>query len=260
MDHDAENNPYLPPQQAALPAIEEKGPLLDPRLRGWLAAVLIGVNCLVSFASAFMPEDWYEEKIPNFLVGGTLVLAAVAFLFWFHRCSTNAMVMDRSSRLTSAGWAVGSFLIPFVNWVVPCLVMKDVVNSTFKYRPAPSMFPVVLIWWMAFLTRYISGNWSETNITAAFVWLGSVAVAGVAVFYLIARISRAQVAFRWSDAPEADRPVMVALPATSPGHGPRMLPNAVAAPRQVKIPAKRLVPPPSPRAEAPLPPAEESGT
>jgi hypothetical protein len=261
MDADTQDNPYLPPQQESAPLIREKAPLPDPRLRGWLAAIFIGVNCSVPFAYAFMPPEWHDRNQAMLMNAASFLLAAVVFLWWFHRCVANAMIMDRSSQLSSAGWAVGSFLIPVVNCVVPCLVMKDLVNSTFKYRPSRTVFPLVLIWWISYVTRALVGTWSHLSVTAALVLLAAVAVAGSTACYLIARISSAQAAFRWSDAPEHDRPVMVALPPTGPGHAPRMLPNAVPAPRPLKIPAKRLTPPPAPKPAAAPPSApEESET
>lgn len=258
--NDDGNNPYLPPQVASPAVALEKGPLKDPRLLGWLAAGLIVLNCLVSFGALIMPAEWYEIHLPQIMQVATLVPAAAFFLLWVHCCAANALAMDRASKLTGAGWAVGCYFIPFVNWVAPCLAMHEIVNSTFKYRRTHPMFPVVLIWWLAFMTRNIAGRWSDSSVPAALVCLAAVAIAGIFACYLIARISSAQAAFRWSDAPEANRPVMVALERTGPGRGPRTLPNAIPAPRQTKIPAKRLTPPPAPRQAAPPPPAEESET
>ncbi len=253
------SNPYLPPQVESPPLAAEKPPLKDPRPLGWLALGLIALNCLASFAILFMPPHWFEINLPQILQVGTIVPAAIVFWFWIHRCAVNALVMDRASKLSGAGWAVGCYFIPFVNWVVPCLTMNEIASSTFKYRRSHAMFPVILIWWLAFLTRNIVGKWSDVSVPAALVWLAAVAIAGTCACYLIARISVAQAAFRWSDAPAANRPVMVALERTGPGHGPRMLPNSIPAPRPTRIPAQRLVPPPAPRpvATPPPPPAGE---
>ncbi|WP_035608335.1 DUF4328 domain-containing protein [Haloferula sp. BvORR071] len=270
MDPEDANNPYLPPVTASPPVPEEKGPLIDPRLRGGFAAGMILVNLLIFLSSAFVPPSWYDRDILSALLTGSRLIAIVAFLVWFHACATNAKKMHRGGGVSSPGWAVGCFFIPFVNWAAPCLVMIEVVKSTFRHRPAREMSYVPIVWWISFLTWNVSLRWSDADAKAAWVSIGAVLTAAGAVTWLIARISITQAAFRWTDLPDHERPTYVPplpagsvvrpVPAASADGRPRMLPNVMpTAPRPVKPPAGRLVPPPPPRRAAPAPVEPEGG-
>jgi len=87
----------------------------------------------------------------------------VFFLMWLYRAYNNAQAFNPSRRLEySPGWAVGSFFIPFVNWVVPYRAVKDVwqksgpAHEGLLSEPAsPAYFPV---WWLFWLLASIAGN------------------------------------------------------------------------------------------------------
>jgi hypothetical protein len=62
------------------------------------------------------------------LVGLTLLLTLatiVVFIIWFHRAATNNEVLGRREPRYSPGWAIGSWFIPFANFVIPVLIAQD---------------------------------------------------------------------------------------------------------------------------------------
>ncbi len=250
------DNPYLPPSPESTAAALDESPLQDPRTRGWVAGGLIVLSCVLSGVAVFLPDLFHRSGEWANWWGITLIPAGIAFFFWLHRCVANALVMDRYSRVGSPGWAVGAYFIPIASLVMPCLTMVRLAQSTFKYRPDGGMTTVVIVWWLSFMVW----GWAVPDfggLLQTLSELGRLTVSGGTACYLIARISTRQAAFRWADAPEADRPWQPGFSPTGPGQGPPMLKNRPpAAPRPVKPPAKRLVPPPAPKAES-APEAEE---
>jgi len=93
------------------------------------------------------------------------VATVVVFLMWLYRAHDNLRAFDRSRPLDhSAGWAVGSFFIPFVNLVVPYRAVKEVWQKSgppdealFAEPSPPAWFPV---WWTFWLLSSFASNLS----------------------------------------------------------------------------------------------------
>ena len=77
---------------------------------------------------------------------------SILFLMWFRRAYYNLHQLKNNLSYTD-GWAVGSWFIPFANWVLPYRIMKEIYDSTrnlFIQRgdiqpKLPTNF--VTIWW-----------------------------------------------------------------------------------------------------------------
>src|SRR6185369_9903078 len=87
----------------------------------------------------------------------------VFFLMWLYRSHNNLRAFNQWSRLdSSAGWAVGSFFIPFVNLVVPYRAVKEVWQKSWPADEAvlsapspPASFP---LWWLFWLLSNFANN------------------------------------------------------------------------------------------------------
>ena len=87
----------------------------------------------------------------------------VFFLMWLYRAYNNLRAFNQWSRLdSSAGWAVGSFFIPFVNLVAPYRAVKEVWQKSWPADEAllsapspPASFP---LWWLFWLLSNFANN------------------------------------------------------------------------------------------------------
>ena len=199
-------NPYLPPEQAALPEVisDEPAPLKDPRLRGWITIAAVGLFCLTCLVGLFQPEDlsWEEPLNQTGLAFAFIIL--ISYLCWLYRCAANTRILDPADPVGPSA-AIWSHLIPILNWFGPCVVLRAVAKATFKFRPSRGMDTIVVVWWIVFVIRFVLSNWLE-NVAVVLIWLLSTLLTGALMSYIIFRVSRAQAAFRWSDAPEMQRP------------------------------------------------------
>lgn len=207
-------DPYRPPSSMpdeTPPSPAGDAPLKDPRPLGWLAGIFIVLNVLAIVARLFQPDHlrWDDGFQAGVVV--TMLLAAGAYGFWIYRCAANALVLSRDGRNHSPGWAIGSYFVPFVNWVVPCQVMLEITRKTFRHKPSAGITQVVYFWWIAFIGRSLIDRLVGDSAVMLWIWLGLNFVAMLTICYLIARISGAQAAFRWSDLPESQRPNLVPL-------------------------------------------------
>lgn len=85
------------------------------------------------------------------------VATIVAFLMWLYRSYENlpSFGIRRNNIKYSAGWAVGSFFVPFVSLVVPYRAFKELWNKSvpnsgdmFSDLGPPGFFP---LWWGVWL-------------------------------------------------------------------------------------------------------------
>ncbi|GJH41507.1 hypothetical protein RCZ04_20570 [Capnocytophaga sp. HP1101] len=81
----------------------------------------------------------------------TLIMG-ILFLMWFRRAYYNLHQLKNNLSYTD-GWAVGSWFIPFANWVLPYRIMKEIYDSTRnlfiqKGDIQPKLSTnIVTIWW-----------------------------------------------------------------------------------------------------------------
>lgn len=106
----------------------------------------IGENMMGAAVSIFI----LLLAILNFFI---YLATVVFFLMWLHRSYSNLKAFNPWNRLDySAGWAVGSFFIPFVNLVVPYRAVREVWQKSWPADEAllsaptpPASFP---LWWL----------------------------------------------------------------------------------------------------------------
>lgn len=174
-------------------------------------AVATGVMLLVEALSlAFPPLTEDQDISENLTVAVVLFLTAllgllnvllyittvVFFLVWLHRANSNLKAFNPWIRLEhTAGWAVGSFFIPFVNLVVPYHAVREVWRKSLPpdevnvaETSPPASFP---LWWLFWLASSFAGNISfrvtfTENVstqTATIISIAASALSIVAAFF-----------------------------------------------------------------------------
>ncbi|MDJ0498455.1 MAG: DUF4328 domain-containing protein [Acidimicrobiia bacterium] len=114
-------------------------------------------NALLDMAAerpgALAPAARYENNYvaASAVLGGVNVFLVVAFMFWFWRSYVNLPVLGRPAK-RSSGWAVGSWLIPFANFVLPYGIGAEIWKKSRAHDTLEedNLEPVIS-WWALFL-------------------------------------------------------------------------------------------------------------
>ncbi|MFL6116548.1 MAG: DUF4328 domain-containing protein [Catenulispora sp.] len=85
---------------------------------------------------------------------GLLVLCVlstiVVFICWFWTARSNAELYAPNSGAMSVGWAIGGWFIPLANWIIPCIVARDIYRGTMRGRQdKPQGGGQITGWWWA---------------------------------------------------------------------------------------------------------------
>ena len=146
-----------------------------------VGAVAAGMSLLTEALTLAFPPLTDDQELGENIMGAALVFitllvailefivyltTVVFFLMWLYRAYNNLRAFDPNRALdSSAGWAVGSFFVPFVNLIVPYRAVKEVwqksgpPNEAFLSEPSPpAYFP---IWWLFWLLSSFAGNISR---------------------------------------------------------------------------------------------------
>ena len=143
-----------------------------------VGAITTGVTLLAETLSLAFPPLTEDQELGDNPIGAAVmflvfflalldfiiyVTTVVFFLIWLHRAHSNLKVFNAWARLEhTAGWAVGSFFIPFVNLVVPYQAVREVWRKSLPpddvylaETDPPASFP---LWWMFWITSSITNN------------------------------------------------------------------------------------------------------
>jgi hypothetical protein len=143
-----------------------------------VGAVVTALSLLAEALSLAFPPLSDDQELGDNLIGAAITLSilllavleliiyvttVVSFSMWLYRAHNNLRSFDPWTRLSySAGWAVGSYFVPFANLVVPYRAIKEVWQKSrlpedallFETDP-PASFP---IWWFFWLLASFAGN------------------------------------------------------------------------------------------------------
>ncbi len=108
--------------------------------------------------NAFLALVSFVAFIPQLVVG-------VPFLRWFYLAYRNLQELEHTRLRFMPGWAVWGFLIPFVNYVRPYQVMRDLwrqldiaASNSFSTAMLPQAHQSNLVrWWSAYVAFNIVG-------------------------------------------------------------------------------------------------------
>jgi hypothetical protein len=157
-------SPYAPPPPAAMlrRGVGGLGTAVSVLL-GFDAAVLLAktvafawryslVSKLDGDPLAVSPETIRTSD--GFVVGMSgihdllLLTISVVFLCWFAAARTNAGVYAPGRMTMKRGWSIGGWFVPAANFVIPCIVARDVYKGTMDGRTAkPKSGGAVTGWW-----------------------------------------------------------------------------------------------------------------
>lgn len=83
-----------------------------------------------------------------------VLVIGILWLVWFRRCYDN-ITATRRRLVHSGGWAVGSWLVPFLNFVRPKQIADDMFRAT---SPTASVPGYVHLWWGLFIASGLLGR------------------------------------------------------------------------------------------------------
>ncbi|GAA3282145.1 hypothetical protein Sros01_22020 [Streptomyces roseochromogenus] len=141
------------------------------------------------------------------LTGGfqslTLLATAVVFVIWFHRVRANGGIFNPGAFTGSAGWAVGSWFIPFGNLFLPYRVAAQTWAASVQLGPDGSFRRVSTVpltsWWILWVlsrvldtTATLLGSRAQTpealrtaSALGAFAGVTTVAAAALGIVFVL---------------------------------------------------------------------------
>ena len=179
-------------------------PFVPSQNRARLVIVLLIVGAVISlltipshvldlYVDPFGEDQEISDNPGGFFalaLTGVLGLTAIAiylatvvvFLMWLYRVSNNLAAFGEP-RQTSAGWAVGSFFVPFANLFIPYQAIKEIwrksdpaaADSLLYTVSPPGFFPA---WWGFWLASNITSN-IYFRMTMAEAPVGGLATIGI---------------------------------------------------------------------------------
>lgn len=121
------------------------------------------------------------------------IVVGIVWIVWMYRMYRNVEAAFGRARRFRAGWAIGGWFVPFLNFVRPRQVMGDIWAQSGEERQAPVPW-FFNVWWATFLVAGVLGRLSrldgteslEETVFSAGVWIATdlVQIVG-AVFALI---------------------------------------------------------------------------
>ncbi|MFI6821736.1 DUF4328 domain-containing protein [Micromonospora sp. NPDC050187] len=133
-----------------------------------LCYLLVSLTTLVGRSMAERAARTEDQDM--LLVAGFVALAAsipyliayltavVLVIVWTYRVRMNLDAFPGSAPGLGAGWAIGGWLVPLVNLVMPYRVVADVTRAS-VWRPGTGR--LVGVWWAAWLVFLVSEWWTE---------------------------------------------------------------------------------------------------
>lgn len=164
-----------------------------------VGAVSNGLLLLTEALSLAVPPLVEDQDISENVVGFLLALimflvailtiliyiaTVITYCMWLYRSYNNLTAFGNSRLDHSAGWAVGSFFVPFINLFVPYRAIREVwqksvpLEETFMSAPSPpAWFP---LWWIFWIVGSI-----VTNVSTRMSFRGDVSESTATMFSII---------------------------------------------------------------------------
>jgi hypothetical protein len=162
--------------------LDRQAPLLQPGVKvypmrgvGLAATIAVGVVSLVTLVMSFSPllarelvmqaaETGDDALLASaYLVEGLVALIDVALLaaagvlviIWLWRARRNLDAFPEASCEYGAGWAIGSWFTPIVNFFIPCKMVYQVAAASLHRSRIKT---VVGVWWGSLLLSYCANR------------------------------------------------------------------------------------------------------
>jgi hypothetical protein len=142
-------------------------------------------------------DDWVRGAAVIVLLG--LVAGAVCFLPWFHRAYKN--LKSWHGTRFGTGWAIGGWFVPFLNFVRPYQIAKELASHDGTNPTAPTM--ALPFWWAMVILGGLANRYMFTydpDTVDEFITFDTISpiadaiwvLAGVCLLVLVRRITKAQ--------------------------------------------------------------------
>ena len=133
-----------------------------------------------------------------------LVISYVVLIMWMRRAYYNLHQRPDIHPEYSDGWAAGAWFVPFLNFVRPFTIMREVWQDTQRAAWGRIIEPPTLVgwWWATFVLKMIIGRitsrigsndsagFTHNDLVAALIDAGSQVLAAGLTWYLIGRVMK----------------------------------------------------------------------
>lgn len=172
-------------------AEEQIGPFVSAQLGSVIVrillviAILFGIGSLMSDVRLYdlgskiitgkrltQTEQWQAETLDRDMAylaqtqKGLYFITGVLFLFWIYCVHGNLPALGARHLRFTSGWAVGWFLIPFMNLIRPYQVVQEIWKASNPFYTDDHSWkttrssPLIRWWWILFLMSIIPGNFA----------------------------------------------------------------------------------------------------
>jgi hypothetical protein len=155
-----------------------------------IASLAVVIVCdLARLAVLYLPADrryaWLD--LGSRLVFAVALLSTIiTFLYWLYVALRNLVRWGLRPRW-GPGWAIGSWLIPVADLVLPLLVVREAARRSGSGRGGTAL---VVVWWVVFLAGEGLGDFSGLDAAVTVPLYVAAAALAIAV---VAHITRLQV-------------------------------------------------------------------
>ena len=124
-----------------------------------LSAVGLGLpdwdSALTDLASPLTLGVYYAHILLGLLYLGLLIGSYVVLIMWLRRAYYNLHQLPGIHPEYSDGWAAGAWFVPFLNFVRPFTIMREVWQDTQRAAWGRIAQPATIVawWWTAFIVK-----------------------------------------------------------------------------------------------------------
>lgn len=135
---------------------------------------------------------------------GLIIVGYVTLIMWLRRAYYNLHQLPGVHPEYSDGWAAGAWFVPFINFVRPFTITREVWNDTQQSAYGRVAEPATVLgwWWAAWVLKLIVGRitWAmskssdegltDNTLLAAALDAGSELLVAILTWYVIGRMAR----------------------------------------------------------------------
>jgi hypothetical protein len=118
----------------------------------------------------------------------------VLVIIWMWRARKNLDAFPGAVTVLGAGWAIGAWFTPLVNFAYPVRIMRDLVRGS-VWRGRDAMLAVSAVWWGLWLAYAVLQRFAlrqEASTTVEVILTGLYTAAGALLAVLVKRITDGQ--------------------------------------------------------------------
>ncbi len=136
------------------------------------------------------------------LQSGAILITGIAFMSWMTRCYENIIAFRAAGLKYSPRWAWGGWIVPFLNFVRPLQVIKEIWKASdpatdvsqdaeWQHTPIPSL---ITAWWLIWIGGSLLGYYLNLSFNSAQTIEQFVDASRLSTFLVIVNISAGMLA------------------------------------------------------------------